>query len=98
MVSYLASVLEGPVQVSLVVQQHPDGLALQTKLLVDLKGLLKHLIAHSNLTHSRTIKVVQTVDVVLDTALVSLQQSIWIAVTMRINRVPGGVEKCTCCY
>ncbi len=95
--SHLSSVLEGPVQVSLVVQQHPDGLALQTKLLVDLKGLLKHLIAPSNLTHSRTIKVVQTVDVVLDAALVSLQQFIMIAVTMCINRVPGGVEENTCC-
>lgn len=96
--SHLSSVLKGPVQVSLVVQQHPDGLALQTKLLVDLKGLLKHLIAHSNLTHSRTIKVVQTVDVVLDTALVSLQQYNEFAVTMCMNRVPGGVEENTCCY
>ena len=71
-VADLASIFKGPVEVSLMVKQHPDGLSLQAKLLVDLKSLLKHLIAHRNLTNSRTIKVVKAVDVVLDTALVSL--------------------------
>lgn len=73
--AYLASVLEGPVEVSLVVQEHPDGLSLEAKLLVDLKSLLKHLIANSNLTHSWAVKVVKAVDVVLDTALVSLHSN-----------------------
>ena len=71
----LASVLKGTVEVSLVFQQHFDGLTLQAKLLVDVKGLLKHLVAHRNLTDSRAIKVVKTVDVVLDPALVSLHKS-----------------------
>ncbi len=69
---YLGGVLQGALQVLVVVQEHLDGLGLQPKLLVDLKGLVKHLVAHSDLPDRRPVKVVQSVDVVLHPGLVGL--------------------------
>lgn len=70
---YLGGVLQGALQVLVVVQEHLDGLGLEPKLLVDLKGLIEHLVAHRDLADCRAVKVVQAVDVVLHPRLVSLQ-------------------------
>jgi hypothetical protein len=71
--THLERILQRAVQVLLVVQQHTDGLRLEPELAVDLKRLLKHLVAHRDLAHRRPVKVVQPVDVVLDARLVRLR-------------------------
>ena len=70
--AYLGCVFLGTIHVIHVIKQNFDGLALQVELLVDLKCLLKHFISSSNLSHCWTVKVVQTVDVILDTSAISL--------------------------
>ena len=72
-VEHLVSIFAGAVQVIHVVQEDLDGLHLEAELAIDLKGFLEHLITHSNFAHSRPIKVVQSVDVVLHTCLVGLR-------------------------
>ena len=73
----LGRVLLRPVHVVHAVQQDLDGLRLEVELLVDLEGLLKHLIASSDLSHCRPIKVVQAVDVVLDARSVGLRKNVF---------------------
>jgi len=47
---------------------------LEAELLVDLEGLLEHLVADRDLAHRRPVEVVQPVDVVLHPRLVGLDR------------------------
>ena len=55
-----------------VLEQHLDRLRLEAKLFVDLKRLVKHLVAHRDLPDRGPVKVVEPRDVVRDARLVRL--------------------------
>ena len=57
-----------------VLKHNLDGQNLQVELLVDLEGLLEHLVADRNLSDGGPVEVVQAVDVVLHARLVGLDR------------------------